>query len=66
VFGELERRFMRLGSWVIALVCGSMGVFTLWFSYLSASLIPDAAGFLAIAVAVDLASRRFLVVKSKD
>ena len=49
VFGELERQMMRLGNWVIALVCGSMGVFTLWFCSLNFSLIPYAVGFFGIA-----------------
>lgn len=58
--GELERRMMRLGNWLISLVCGSMGIFTLWFCSLQMALIPYAVGFLGIAVALELANRFLL------
>jgi ABC-type uncharacterized transport system permease subunit len=60
VIGELERRVMRLGNWALAVVCGSMGVFTLWFCFLRAGLIPYAVGFLGIAVALEAANHYFL------
>jgi hypothetical protein len=58
--GELERRMMRLGNWLLSLVCGSMGVFTLWFCFLNAALIPYAVGFLGIAVLLEAANRYLL------
>jgi hypothetical protein len=58
--GELERRMMRLGNWPLSLVCGNMGVFTLWFSFIAHSLIPYAVGFLGIGLALEIANHRFL------
>lgn len=57
--GELERRMIQLGNWLLALVCGSMGVFTLWFCLLNVALISYAVGFLAIAILLDVANRYF-------
>lgn len=60
MIGELERQMMRLGNWLIALVCGSMGVFTLWFSYLNAAFISYAIAFFGIAFALEAANWYFL------
>jgi hypothetical protein len=59
-FGDLERQMVRLGNWAIALVCGSMAVFTLWYCLLNYSLIPYAAVFLLIALALEAANHFFL------
>lgn len=61
--GELERRMMRLGNWLIALVCGSMGVFTLWFSFVAPSLLFYAVGFLSVGLILEIANHRFLVAR---
>ena len=58
--GELERQMMRLGNWLIALVCGSMGVFTLWFSYLNFALMSYAVAFFVIAFGLEAANWYFL------
>lgn len=57
---ELARRMMRLGNWLIALICGSMGVFTICFCYLSATLIPYAVLFFGIAFTLEAANFYFL------
>ena len=62
MFGEVERRMMRLGNWLIALVCGSMGVFSLWFSFLAPSLTPYTILFLGLGLVLELANHRFLAV----
>ena len=58
--GELERRMMRLGNWCLSLVCGSMGVFTLWFCFIAHSLIPYAIGFLGMALVLEIANHKLL------
>jgi hypothetical protein len=50
----------QLGTWLISTVCGSMGVFTLWFSFITHSLIPYALVFLGLGLALEAANRRFL------
>ena len=60
MFGEVERRMMRLGNWLIALICGSMGVFSLWFSYHGVALMPYVVGFFAIAFGLEAANHYFL------
>jgi hypothetical protein len=55
-FGDLERQMVRLGNWAIALVCGSMAVFTLWYCPLNYSLMPYAGVFLLIALALEAAN----------
>jgi hypothetical protein len=58
--GELERRMMQLGSWLLSLVCGSMGVFTLWFTFIAPSLMPYAVVFLGIGLVLEIANHKFL------
>ena len=53
-------RMIQLGTWVLSTVCGSMGVFSLWFTFLNTALIPYAFGFLALGVALQLASHFYL------
>ena len=53
-------RMMQLGTWVMSTVCGSMGVFSVWFTFLNTALIPYAFGFLGLAVALRLADHYFL------
>src|SRR5689334_18089811 len=60
MFGSLERRVMQLGNWALSLTCGSMGVFTLWYSIDIPRLLPYAAGFLAIGGALEAANHLFL------
>jgi hypothetical protein len=56
----LERRMVEVGTWLLSLVCGSMGIFTLWFSFLNASLSQYAVEFLGAAFALELANHFFL------
>ena len=65
VMGDLEWRMMQVGNWLIALICGSMGVFCLWFSFSIPKLAPDAAGFLALAIVLELASHFLLRAKKR-
>jgi hypothetical protein len=53
-------RMMQLGTWVLSTVCGSMGVFSLWFVHLTAAMIPYAIGFLCFALGLEFANRRYL------
>lgn len=63
--GELERRMMWFGNWLIALVCGSMGVFSLWYSFLAPSLIPYAALFLGLGAILEVANHWFLAARRR-
>ena len=66
MFGTLERRVMQLGNWTLSLTCGSMGVFTLWHAAANpAKLLPYAAGFLAVAGALEAANHFFLAERKR-
>lgn len=60
-------RMLQLGNWVLSTICGSMGVFTLWFSLLfhDKGLAQPAAAFLAAALALELARHYFLTPHSR-
>jgi hypothetical protein len=53
-------RMMQLGTWVLSTVCGSMGVFSLWFTFINAALISYTFAFLGIACALQVANHFFL------
>jgi hypothetical protein len=63
---ESGLRMLQLGSWAIALICGSMGVFCLWFSYLSAQIASYAAEFMLAAIAVEWARHHYFPTSKRS
>lgn len=47
----------RIGNWVLSVICGGMGLFTLWFTFRDSSFAPFAIVFLGLALALESANQ---------